>query len=229
MKDENEHVEVHQLRGFISQNVMGALNEPYAVIKGTKCKRFLYSLSLNPPEGKQAEGKQVNIADFEIAIEQAEKRLGLSGQPRFIVFHEKEGCRHAHVVWIRINVQEMKAIHMPNDHSRLKTLSRELFLEHRWKVPRGLVDSKECNPKNFTLAEWQQAKRVEKDPREVKTAIQDAWAISDSKAAFEHALEERGCMLARGDKGRFVAVDMHGEVYGITQQIKGVKVKQVCE
>ena len=224
MKEENEHVEVHQVRGFVSQNVLGALNEAHAVSKGTKCKRFLYSLSLNPPQNER-----VNIADFEAAIEQAEKRLGLSGQPRVIVFHEKEGRRHAHVVWSRINVEQMKAVHMPHDHPKLKTLSRELFLEHGWKMPRGLVDSKERNPKNFTLAEWQQAKRVGKDPREIKTVIQDAWAISDSKAAFMHALEERGYTLARGDKGRFVALDIHGEVYAIARQIKGVKTKQVRE
>lgn len=30
------------------------------------------------------------------------------------------------------------------------------------------------------------------DPRVIKTAITDAWAISDNKASFSHALEERG-------------------------------------
>jgi hypothetical protein len=123
----------------------------------------------------------------------------------------------------------MKAIPIPHDHPKLRTLSRELFLEHGWTMPRGLVDSKERDPRNFTLAEWQQAKRVGKDPRAIKTAIQDAWAISDSKAAFVHALEERGYTLARGDRRGYVAVDIHGEVYAIARQIKGIKTKQVRE
>ena len=225
-KDENEHVDVHELRGFMSQNLMGALNEIYAISQGTKCSRFMYSLSLNPPKDAT-----VPVADFMNAIERAEKKLGLTGQPRAIVFHEKEGPggmrRHCHVVWSRINTQEIKAIPMPYDYDRLRELSRELFLEHGWTMPLGLVNSKERDPRNFTLAEWQQAKRIGKDPRAIKTAIQDAWAISDSKAAFVHALEERGYSLARGDKGRFVAVDIHGEVYSIRQQIKGIRVKQL--
>ena len=31
MKTENEHIDVHQVRGFASENVMGALNETYAL------------------------------------------------------------------------------------------------------------------------------------------------------------------------------------------------------
>ena len=73
---------------------------------------------------------------------------------------------------------------MSFDYDRLREVSRELFLEHGWIMPRDLVNSAERNPKNFTHEEWQQAKRLGKDPREIKTAIQDAWAISDSKAAF---------------------------------------------
>jgi hypothetical protein len=113
----------------------------------------------------------------------------------------------------------MKAIQLSHDHPKLKTLSRELFLEHGWTMPRGLVESKERNPRNFSLAEWQQAKRIGKDPRQIKTAIQDAWAVSDSKASFAHALQECGYVLARGDKGRFVAVDTNGEAYAIARQL----------
>jgi hypothetical protein len=221
MKEENDHVELHELRGFASDNLMGALNETYAISRGTKCKQFLYSLSLNPPQLEN-----VRVEDFETAIEQAETKLGLTDQPRAIVFHEKEGRRHAHVVWSRIDAQQMKAVQMSFDHRKLNTLSRELYLEHGWKMPLGLINSHERNPKNFTLAEWQQAKRIGQDPREIKTSIQDAWAISDTKAAFIHALEERGYKIARGDRRGFVAVDTYGEVYAIARQI-GVKTKDV--
>lgn len=223
LKEENEHIEVHNLRGFASSDLMSALNEAYAVSRGTKCTKFLYSLSLNPPPSET-----VSIAEFEAAIERVEEQLDLIGQPRAIVFHEKEGRRHAHAVWSRIDIEKMKAIQMSFDHTKLKTLSRELFLEHGWKMPRGLVNSEERNPKNFTHAEWQQAKRIDKDPREISTAIQDAWAISDSKAAFTHALEERGYTLARGDRRGFVAVDVQGEIYSIPKKAN-VKTKQVRE
>lgn len=224
MKQENEHVEVHEIRGFASPNLMGALNEAYAISRATKSTQFLYSLSLNPPLYEK-----VSIADFEAAIDQVEKELNLEGQPRAIVFHEKEGRRHAHCVWSRIDSNAMIAIPIPYDHLKLQDVSRGLYLKHGWKMPRGFAKGSERDPKNFTLAQWQQAKRVGKNPNEIKTAIQDAWAISDTKATFSHALEERGYVLARGDrKGRIVAIDIHGEVYSIPKQI-GIKVKQVRE
>jgi hypothetical protein len=40
---------------------------------------------------------------FELAIERIEERLGLQGQPRAIVIHEKNARVHAHCVWSRID------------------------------------------------------------------------------------------------------------------------------
>ena len=39
LKDENEHVEIHELRGFVSGNLISALNEAYAVSRGTKARQ----------------------------------------------------------------------------------------------------------------------------------------------------------------------------------------------
>ncbi len=224
MKDENDHVEIHEIRGFASDNLMGAFNEAHAISRGTQCKQFLYSLSLNPPQDVD-----VPTPNFIATIEEAEKRLNLTGQPRAIVFHEKEGRRHAHAVWSRINIQEMKAIQMSYDHTKLMEYSRELYLEHGWKMPRGLAKQSERDPRNFTLADWQQAKRIKQHPNDIDRAIQDAWAISDTKATFAHALNERGYTLARGDrKGRIVAVDTFGEIYSVPKKV-GTRIKQVRE
>lgn len=220
LKEENERVEVHELRGFCSDNLVSALNESYAVSRGTKCKQHLFSLSLNPPKNADASNQ-----DFENAIARVEKKLGLTGQPRAIVFHEKEGRRHCHAVWSRIDTQEMKAIQLSYSKNKLQEISRELYIEHGWKMPRGLADKSHSDPRNFTLAEWQQAKRAGKDAQKTKTQFQDAWAISDGKAAFTHALAERGYKLARGDRG-FVAVDCQGEVYAVSRWT-GVKAKQM--
>jgi len=222
LKDENDHVVVHELRGFAADTLTGALKEAHAISKGTRCRQFLYSLSVNPPPSEQ-----ISSADIEAAIEKAEVRLGLSGQPRAIVFHEKEGRRHAHVVWSRIDPDAMKAVHMGFDHARLMSLSRELFLEHGWRMPEGLARSEARDPRNFTLEDWQQAKRTGRDPRSVKAAIQDAWAISDSPAGLWHALDERGFYLARGDRRGFVVVDGFGEVYSLPR-MAGVKTKDVA-
>ena len=226
LKDENDHVDVHELRGFVSDNLVSALNEAHAISRGTKAKQFLYSLSLNPPAGEN-----VSTADFEAAIERVEKKLNLTGQPRAIVFHEKAGAdgsprRHCHAVWSRIDAREMKAIPLPHTKYKLRELSKELYLEHGWDMPRGFLDSAERDPRNFTLAQWQQAKRIGKDPRHIKAALQDSWAISDTQAAFQQALKERGFTLARGDRRAFVAVDHACEVYAVPKWI-GIKTKDV--
>lgn len=222
MKDENDHVEVYELRGFASDTLMGALNEIYAQSRGTRCRQFLYSLSLNPPETAK-----VSTADFIDAIERVEKKLGLDGQSRAIVFHEKEGRRHAHCVWSRINIAEMKAVQLSYDRKALKTVSRSLFLHHGWEMPPGLVRSSKRDPLNFTLEEWQQAKRTGRNAKDIRAAIQDAWAVSDNGASFTHALEERGFRLAQGDKARIVAVDHYGEVYSIPRMIPNVRIWDV--
>jgi hypothetical protein len=221
LKEENEHVEVHEVRGFASQNLTAALNEAHAISRATRCRQYLFSLSLNPPPDEN-----VPIEAFENAIDRVEERLGLSGQPRAIVFHEKEGRRHCHTVWSRIDAEELKAVPLPFTKRKLQEIARELYLEHGWTMPRGLARSQERDPRNFSLAEWQQAKRAGQDPRAVKAAFQDAWAISDSRGAFNNALAERGFKTARGDRRGYVALDCHGEIYAIAKWA-GVKTKEV--
>jgi hypothetical protein len=99
---DNDHVTVQELRGFVSDDLHDAFNEAYAISRGTKCKQFLFSLSLNPPETER-----VSVDVFERAIAEIEDKLGLSNQPRANIFQEKEGRRHAHCVWSRFDVNQM--------------------------------------------------------------------------------------------------------------------------
>jgi len=218
---ENEHVEVHELRGFSSDDLRAALHEIYAVSRGTRAKQFMFSLSLSPPPSER-----VDIEEFEQAIEAVEQKLGLTGQPRAVVFHEKEGRRHAHVVWSRIDSARMKAINLPHFKLKLRDVSRHLYMDHGWQMPRGLANSKERDPRNYNRAEWEQAKRAKQDPRALKAMFQDCWAISDGPKAFANALQARGYSLARGDRRSPVAVDFRGEVYAVAKWI-GVRTKEL--
>ena len=222
LKDENEHVEIHELRGFVSENLVSALNEAYAISRGTKAKQFLFSLSLNPPKTEN-----VKIQDFEEAINQVEQKLGLTNQPRAIVFHEKKGRRHAHAVWSRTDVANMKAIQLSHTKLKLKEISRELYLRHGWGMPRGFQNSQEVEPKNFTMSQWQHARRAGKDPRAIKSALQDSWATTNTQNAFRKALADRGYVLAKGDRRGFVALDHRCEVFSISKKWIGVSAKDV--
>jgi hypothetical protein len=218
---DNEHVAVHELRGFSADDLRSALHEIYAVSRGTRAKQFLFSLSLNPPPQER-----VDVEAFEEAIEAIERKLCLTDQPRAVVFHEKEGRRHAHVVWSRIDTAKMKAINLPHFKLKLRDVSRELYLDHGWKMPRGLVNSRERDPKNFTRAEWEQAKRAKQDPKALKALFQECWAISDSPKAFANALQARGYTLAQGDRRSHVAVDFRGEIYAVAKWV-GIKTKDM--
>ena len=221
LKDENEHVDVHDLRGFVAEDLVSALEEARAIARGTKAKQFLFSLSVNPPPSEN-----VPTAVFEDAIRRAEEKLGLTDQPRAIVFHEKEGRRHCHAVWSRIKTDTMTAVQLSHSKRKLMEVSRALFLEHGWELPAGLRNTKERDPRNFTLAEWQQAKRIGKNPKDIKAAFQEGWAESKTQAEFVDALQRRGYVLARGDRRGFVALDHCCEVFSVSKWV-GVKAKDL--
>lgn len=210
--EDNEHVEVYEVSGFLAQNVHGALQEICAASRGTKCTQFMFALSLSPPRAEN-----VPVASFENALRMVEEKLGLQDQPRVIVFHEKEGRRHAHCIWSRIDAGAMKSINLPHYKMKLQDISRELYLQHGWEMPKGFVDSRYRDPKNFTHEQWQQARRTGEDPRMLKTLFAQCWKQSDSRAAFENALRDYGFRLARGDRRGFVVLDYNGEVYSLSR------------
>jgi hypothetical protein len=221
MKDENERVQVHQIRGFMSDDLESAFRESYAMSRATKCKQHLFSLSLNPPNDAELSAEK-----FEQTVDRAEETLGLSGQPRAIVLHTKNGRTHAHAVWSRIDAVEMRAVQMSFSKNKMQELSRELYHEHGWTMPRGFVRHEESDPRNYSLAEWQQCKRSKRDPTKTKEIFQDAWAISDSRQAFASALQSHGFVLAKGDRRGHIAVDHNGEAFAISRYV-GIKAKQV--
>ncbi|MEP3787214.1 relaxase/mobilization nuclease domain-containing protein [Ascidiaceihabitans sp.] len=218
---DNDHVTCLDLRGFSTDELHGALAEMHAISKATQCKKFMFSLSLNPPQDHV--GTEDEFLDAADRIEQA---LGLHAQPRAIVVHEKENRRHAHVVWSRIDVDDLKAIHLGRFKLALRDLSRDLFLDHGWALPDGLATYGNKSTLNFTLEEWQAAKRQGLDPREIRQAFQQAWGRCDSQLGFKNALEDRGYFLALGDRRGFVALDVDGNVHSIAKWT-GLKVKDV--
>lgn len=220
---DNDHVELYEISGFMSETLDDALQEVRAQAMGTRCNQYLFSVRLNPPEKEKVETDV-----FDQAISRIEERMGLQDQPRVIVFHEKEGRRHAHCVWSRIDTQEMKAVNLPFYKSKLMEISKEIYLEQGWKLPAGLIERGQSNPLNFTRAQWEHAKRLDDDPRLIKATLKDCWAISDSKESFQKILEQRGYYLAKGDRRGFVAVDWRGEVFSLSKWLD-VKTKELKE
>ena len=65
--------------------VDGFFREIGAVASGTRTKNYFYHANINPEEHLTAEQRLE-------AVDRLERNLGLEGQPRFIIEHEKHGA-----------------------------------------------------------------------------------------------------------------------------------------
>ena len=84
--DTNEEMHVLELRGVAATDVRGALWEMEAVASGCpNCQRPFYHASINTRADERLTTQQ-----REQAIDRLEKELGLTGQPRVVVMHEKK-------------------------------------------------------------------------------------------------------------------------------------------
>jgi len=221
MSPENEHVTLQGISGFAGDDLSSAFKEAEATARGTRCQKYLFSLSLNPTASEK-----VRTETFLDTIGEAQKRLDLCGQPRAVIFHKKGDRRHCHVVWSRIDSEQMKAIPLAFTRRKLMELSEEIYLDRGWEMPDGFIQPALRDPKNQTLAEWQQAKRIGQDARELKAIFQSCWQQSDDRKSFTEALQQHDLALAKGDRRGFVATDLKGETYAIARWC-GVKTRDV--
>jgi hypothetical protein len=224
---DNDRVEVAEVRGAIAPDLHGAFAEWSATASGTKCHKYLYSLSVNP-DPDQGPLTREQYRDF---IDRAEKKLGLTGQPRALVFHVKHGREHCHAVWSRIDIDKMRAVQLSHDRHALRAVVIEFARDHGLNLPRGVTAdrSRERRPRRRAenLAEKQQEERTGMTREERMRAITDAWHDTRDARNLVTALETRGFLLARGDRRAYVVVDRFGEIHSLSRQISGVRAKDV--
>ena len=131
------------------------------------------------------------------------------------------------MAWSRIDAESGKAIPLSHSRLKLKEVSRELYRGLGIEPPAGVKDRTQADPGNFGPLEWQQAKRLEDDPRDLKRIVREALAASDSRASFERALEMQALYLARGDRRGFVLVHHSGEALSLSRYA-GAKPKELA-
>lgn len=225
---DNERVEVAQIRGAMAPDLHGAFAEWHALSRATQCRKYLYSLSLNPDPG-QGPLTRAQYLDF---INRTERALGLSEQARAVIFHVKHEREHCHVVWSRIDERTMKAVQISHDHQALRTVARAFARDHKLRLPpsmqkdRGTERYKD-RQKRENLFEQQQQERSGISKQERMAAITQAWKESADGKTLVAALERKGYLLARGDKRTHVVVDRAGEIHALARQIIGIKTRQV--
>jgi hypothetical protein len=225
---DNERVEVAEVRGAIASDLHGAFAEWRAAAKGTKCRKYLYSLSINP-DPEQGPLTRNQYFDF---MARVEKELGLTDQPRAVVFHVKEGREHCHVVWSRIDLQRMRAVHISHDRQKLRSVSRGFARDHQLELParmrvQGAKDRFNARARGESLAERQQQERSGISKEERRREVMDAWRESRTGQELIAALERRGYLIAQGERRAYVIVDRAGEIHSLSRQIAGVKAAEI--
>lgn len=217
--DTNERVEVLELHAG-TDDLAATLRDWQVLSEATRGSKGLYHVNIDPDSRYD-----MTPAQWARAVDVLEKELGLSGQPRAVVMHEKKGRQHIHVVWARTDLETMT---LRDDgfnyeaHERA-SLRMEQEFGHEHVPGKHAKRDRDKQPEfpraEITHAEWQQAERtgISVDERKAQiTAIKDA---CDSGPAFQAAVEEAGYVLARGDRRGFVLVDGEGEVHVLGRQI----------
>lgn len=223
---DNELVEVAEVSGAIAPDLHGAFAEWEAIATGlTKCRNYLYSLSVNPDLGQG----QLSRAQYMDYVDRVEKALGLSGQPRAVVYHIKDGREHCHVVWSRIDYQTEKAVHLAFDREKLMMVTRQFAREHGLELPEGYGPGRFDERRQKTsLYERAQERATGLSKEERQLLVTQAWRQSDSPKAFVRALEDLGYVLATGNRP-YVLVDIYGGMNALPKMIddRSVRTKDI--
>ena len=197
-KGENETVTPLEVRGTAAQDVRRAVLEMSMRCELTKRGKLgLYHAQIAPAYGED----DLTPEQWKDAADQLEKSLGLQGQPRVIVLHEKKGKVHGHLVWQR--EKDGKLIKMSHSYRAHDRVRAELERQHKHQRTRQPSDHKE--------------------------ELTRLWASTKDGQSFAQAAQEAGYTLARGDRRPFQVVTPDGEKLDLVRQLQGVKTAQARE
>jgi hypothetical protein len=217
--EKNERVELLETRGTVAADLHGALAEMAAVAVGTRCQKPLYHAAISPEPPHRLTDEQRTEA-----IDALERKLGLDGQPRVVMLHEKEGREHLHVVWSRIDIDRMRAIPDSHNYRKHEEASRELerrFGHDRVQGAHHERENAERPVRTPSRAELRQEERTGITGKKVRGEVTSLFRTSDSAQAFRAALEKQGYQLARGDRRDYVIVDSAGGIHSLARRIDG--------
>ena len=225
--DTNERAEVKDIRGVVAEDLLGALREMESVAAGARTTKPFYHGSINTRENERLTDEQRMQA-----IDKLEAALGLTGQARVVVIHEKEGREHCHIVWSRIDLDRMAAISDSHNYRKHEEVARALEKEFGLERVQGAHVERGGQPRPVRTPshrEMLQAERTGLDTQQAKELLTGIWNSTKSGKGFQAALEKNGWILARGDRRDFVAIDPGGGVHSVARRVAGAKAADVRE
>lgn len=223
--EKNERVTLGGLRGVLSDTLEGALQEMQDIASGTRCKNGMYHAQVSPDPTETMTPEK-----WARSIEALEENLGLNANhPRAIVFHEKNGREHAHIVWGRIDPENMRAWHDGHNYQKHEETSRQLEQEFNHARVKGAFtrEGEEARPER-TPKHWemQQGERLNIDPLKVREEIKTIFEQADNGRSFAAALDGAGYTLAQGRGNSFAVLDHEGGIHTLSRTL-GLKVAEI--
>jgi len=225
--EKNERVSLLETRGTVAQDLRGALVEMDAYAVGTRCEKPLYHAAMSPAPPHRLTPEQRTEA-----IDALEEKLGLTGHSRAVVMHEKLGREHIHVVWSRIDLDNMRSISDSHNYRKHEEVSRDLerrFGHERVQGAHAERDGIERPNRTPSRAELRQEERTGIKGKNVTAAITEIFKASDNAQAFHAVLHEHDYILAKGDRRDFVIVDRKGGIHSLARRIDGMKAAELRE
>lgn len=204
-KKENENVQLFEVKGTTTQDPKKAILEMSLAAELTKGKLGLYHASINPEIGEN-----MTREDWLKSLEITEEKLGLTGQNRVSVIHEKIGedgqkRQHMHVVW-----QREKNGKLISDSKNY-----EKHLEAQNEIEKVLGHAKTLTPK------------------EIKEEVTKCYNEAKTGHEFIEKLKEKGYQVGKdyitekGGKRDFCLVHPDGLKSDLVRQIERAKTKDV--
>lgn len=218
--DTNERVEVLELHAG-TDDLTAAFRDWQTLSEGTRGTKGLYHVNIDPDARYDVTRDQ-----WARAVDVLERELGLQGQPRAVVMHEKKGRQHIHVVWQRTDIETMTLRDDGFNYLAHERASQRLEREFGHEPVPGKHAKRDRKKQpdfpraEVNHAEWQQAERAGLSVADRRAQIAALKESCDSGAAFKAALAEAGYVLAKGDKRDFVLVDAAGETYSLGRELK---------
>jgi hypothetical protein len=224
--DQNEKVEVREVRGTVATDLLGALEEIEATAISTRSRKPFYHASISPPPDRRLTARQ-----WSHAIDALERALGLKGQPRVVVAHIKGKRQHVHVVWSRIDIEHGRTISDSWNYRIHEGVARDLEREFGHEPLRGVFtgrDDQQPRPKRTTP--WHDQRQEERSGirnADVEAEITAIWRSTTQGDEFRQRLHDARYLLARGDRRSFVIVDAAGGVHALARRIDGVRTRDI--
>ncbi len=236
---ENEKVTVIGSRDVLDETILGALELFQATSNGSNCRKHLLHVSVSP-----SPCIEMSSADWEKTWRVYEEVNKLQKTAYIEIEHFKHGRTHRHRVYERVNAATGKAINLSWTYPKNEKVSRimEVMLNH--PITQGkhnksvIIYLKKMGLKNVAAKLYAEgisrrnqtvAKYTHSESQMIKQGynldiirehVADAWAQSDSPTSFKAALNDKGYIMADGDKsGTPVIVDSDGHVTPLLRSI----------